>query len=101
VQDGKKQLVRKIAEERIMILFGLAKESAGKDDRLMHRYVSELREIGSHYKIKAPKGVKNYICTGCNSVLVPGVNAKVRIVSSKGYVAYTCEGCKKERHIHY
>lgn len=98
---AKKGVVRTIAAERISILFGLAQKAAQSEPNLMHRYVAELRKICAHYKVKVPARMKNSMCYSCNSVMVPGVNASVRLASSKGYVAYTCASCGSERHVHY
>lgn len=94
-------LVRQIAEERISILYGLAEQKIVTAPELSHRYVSTLRKISSHYKISIPKKLRNTICTHCSVIMSPGINAQVRIVSSKGYIAYKCNSCGREKHIHY
>ncbi len=99
--DNRKELVKKIASERIDILFGLAEGSLKENGALSKRYVSELRKISTHYKVRIPKKLRNSICTRCNVVLSPGFNATVRIVSSRRYVAYKCNSCGKEIHVRY
>ncbi len=99
--DGKKDVVKKIALERIGILFDNAEITTEADLALSKRYVATLRKISSHYKVTIPKRMKDRICTSCNVVLVPGLNCKIRIVSSHRYVAYKCNGCGKEAHVHY
>ncbi len=101
MQESRKELVKKVAEERIGLLFKLADDNAKDHPDFSHNYVVTLRKISSHYKVPVPKTMKDRICTHCNSVLVPGLNATVRIVSSKGYIAYKCSVCRKERHIFY
>ena len=92
-----------VAEFRIRKLFSLAKESVDPDSP-MHglgkRYVHIAEEISSHYRIRIPDKIRVQICRSCHNLLVPGINAKVRVVSDKGYVAYLCE-CGAERHIFY
>lgn len=83
------------------ILFGLATKKIESDSRLSHRYVLLLKKIAAHYKVQTPKRIRNNICAKCNQVLVPGLNATVRVVSSKGYVAYKCSNCGTERHVFY
>jgi ribonuclease P protein subunit RPR2 len=101
MQDNRKVLVKKIADERISILFGLAEEAIKKDQPISHRYISELRQISTHYKVKIPKKMKNQICTRCDLLLYPGITSKVRMVSSQRYMAYVCDKCGREIHVRY
>jgi ribonuclease P protein subunit RPR2 len=101
MQDNRKALVKKIADERISILFGVAEDAIKKDLSISHRYVTELRQISTHYKVKIPKKMKNQICTRCNLLLYPGITSKVRMVSSQHYIAYVCNKCGKEIHVRY
>jgi ribonuclease P protein subunit RPR2 len=101
MQENRKALVKKIAEERIGILFEMAEGSLKGNAALSKRYVTSLRKISSHYKVKVPKKIRNAICTRCNVVLSPGFNSTVRVVSSHRYIAYKCNGCGKEIHIRY
>lgn len=97
--EGKKALVKKIALERINVLFDNAEKRAGSD--LSVKYVKTLRRMSAHYKVSIPKKMKDRICTHCNLVLVPGQNAKVRIASSHKYIVYICDKCGNEKHIYY
>lgn len=99
--QNKKNLVKEIAGERIELLFDTATRAMGSDRELVHRYVKRMRYLSSHYKVPMPKKVRNGICKHCNEVLIPGLNAGVRIVSSKGYIATRCNACGKEVHVHY
>ena len=92
-------IIDSIAGERIAILERLAEKS--EDKRLALRYSRLLKMISTHYKIKLPRPLKSRFCRGCGQLLFPGKNCKVRLVSSKGYVLYLCEGCKKENRIPY
>lgn len=92
-----------IAEFRIKRLFSLAKESVDPGSP-MHglgkRYIRIAEEISSHYRVKIPDRIRLQVCRSCHGLLVPGISAKVRVVSGKGYVAYICE-CGAERHVFY
>ncbi len=101
MREDRRELAQKIAAERIGILFGLAERKAGSDSALSHRYVLMLKRIAAHYKVGLPKNIRNGICAKCNHVLVPGLNSTVRVVSSKGYMAYRCAGCGAEKHVFY
>ncbi len=99
--DGKKDLIKSIALERIEILFDSAERISDQNADLSKKYVSTLRKISSHYKVTIPKKMRDRICTNCDLVLVPGLNCTVRMVSSHRYMAYKCKNCGKESHIHY
>ncbi len=99
--EGKKELVRKIALERMQILFGLAGNEIGSRPGLARRYVAEIRELSAHYKVSMPRAMRNSICGSCGTLMVPGLNATVRVVSSGRYVAYVCKGCGRQRHVRY
>ena len=100
----KDPVVRKLAIERIERLFELAKAKTKERDssskQLAKRYVRIAKEISEHYKVTMPKNVKNMICKNCGNILVPGLNTKVRLASSKKYITYICE-CGEEKHIFY
>jgi RNase P subunit RPR2 len=55
-------------------------------------------EIGRHYKVSLPRGIKNHICTGCGAILVHGSNCSVRI--SSGNVIYKCGECGKTKRLY-
>ena len=97
-------LVKRIALCRIKILFELARkrtlENTEESRRLAKRYLSIAKRISTHYKVKIPKELKSKMCKKCGSLLMPGVNCKVRVASVHGYVAYICS-CGSENHIHY
>jgi ribonuclease P protein subunit RPR2 len=101
MRANKQSLVSEIANERISVLFDLAKKCAETDPELSRKYVRHLKRLGTHCRVKLPKEIKNGTCGKCDSVLVPGLSAKVRIASSKRYVVYECLNCKAERHVHY
>ena len=101
MHQNKKNIIKEIAGERIALLFGFASKTIDSDGKQAGRYVKRMRYLSSHYKVQLPKRIRNGICKHCNEVLVPGLNASVRIVSSKGYVATRCTKCGKEIHVHY
>ncbi|MHC1567063.1 MAG: ribonuclease P protein component 4 [Candidatus Syntropharchaeia archaeon] len=85
----KKDLVKKIALQRIERLFELAEES----EEYCDRYVELARKIGMRYRVRIPKHLKMRICKHCYSFLVPGRNARVRLRGD--YIATTCLKCNK------
>jgi ribonuclease P protein subunit RPR2 len=98
---NKRLIASEIARERIDILFNLARVRAQTDAGMSKEYVRHIKRLGTHSRMKLPKEVKNGVCKKCDAVLIPGLSAKVRIASSKRYVAYKCLSCGAERHVHY
>lgn len=92
--------LKKIAQERISVLDSLSVSSAISEPQLSKYYTTLMQRISSHYKVKMPKGGVP-ICKRCGTRMVPGVNAKVRLCSSGRYVAYSCNACGYEKHVHY
>lgn len=96
------KLIKEIASWRISRLFELAEISTeknkGETPVLARKYVALARKISTHYKVKMPPDIKNRICKGCNSVMVPGFNCKVRIASN-GFLIYLCN-CGLQKKIH-
>ncbi len=101
MKANKSGVVRDIAKERIDLLYNLAKSEYTSDPELSRRYIRIMREIGRHYKITLPKEIKRGICRKCNTILIPGKSASVRLASGKRYIVYKCQNCKSEMHIHY
>lgn len=97
----RRALVNGIAKERIEILFGLAESALPKDKDLAGSYVYILNKIRTHYKVNVPPRIKNRICGGCSSLLLPGLNCRVIVVSSGGYLTYRCLACGTDNHIRY
>jgi len=86
---------RKIALERIEILMNLAEEEAKKGNwKRVKRYVSLARKIAMKVRLKFPKKWKRRICRECNTLLVYGKNARVRVRSRRyPHVVITCREC--------
>lgn len=88
----KKGLERKIALERIHILFELAEKEALKGNmRRSNRYVQLARRIGMRYNTSLPSGLKRRFCRRCGMFLLPSISSRVRLRSSR--ITITCEEC--------
>lgn len=83
---------RRIALERMEILFGQAEQEAvqGRPARA-RRYVDLARRIGMRYNVRTPAEFKRRFCKECLTYLLPGVNARVRV--GRGRLVVTCKGC--------
>jgi len=83
---------RRIARERMEILFRLAEEEAlaGHVARA-RRYVELARRLGMRYNVRVPREFKRRFCRRCLTYFVPSVNARVRVGHSR--VVVTCLTC--------
>ncbi len=83
---------RRIALERMEILFGLAEKEAlqGHAGRA-RRYVDLARRLGMRYNVRVPPAFKRRFCKECLAYLVPSLNARVRV--GRGRVVVTCLSC--------
>ncbi len=83
---------RRIALERMGILFGLAeKEALQGHAARARRYVDLARRLGMRYNVRVPAEYKRRFCKACLAYLVPSVNARVRV--GRGRVVVTCLVC--------
>ncbi len=94
-------LVKKIAMQRIEILYPLMIESCKDEPELSALYAKLINRICRHYRIRLPVHMRKRMCRKCGAVLVPGKNLSVRISSSRRQVIYRCSGCGKETGIKY
>jgi len=84
---------KKIAEERIEILFEQAEERFDEDPELAHRYVEIARRIGERAETPVPKEFKRSFCSSCGSFWRIGSNCTVDINEEEGVVKYSCGNC--------
>lgn len=93
--------MKETATERMTTLFERAKACAKTNPELSTKYIKLIEKLSMHYKVKVSPAIKNWICKKCHAIMMPGFNSTIRIVSSRGYVAYKCSTCGKEKHIFY
>jgi ribonuclease P protein subunit RPR2 len=91
---------KRIAMQRVHVLFNLARETYGRQPALAQRYVDLARKIAMAAKLRLPKGYKRQICRHCKSFILPGVNSRVRIRQRREpHVVITCLNCGKHMRI--
>ncbi|MEE9323650.1 MAG: ribonuclease P protein component 4 [Candidatus Aenigmarchaeota archaeon] len=94
VRRGRKpEAWKKIAEERIQILFDQAESEFDEHPERSKRYVELARKMGMRYNVRFTKGMKMRFCKKCLSYLKPGANCRVRTRRDKQSVIITCLGC--------
>ena len=84
---------KKIARERILILFKEADKVFKKDRKLADRYVYIARKIAMKIRIRIPRELKRRFCKHCYSFLKPNINVRIR--NKNGKTVYYCLECKK------
>ncbi|KAL5631715.1 hypothetical protein ACGC1H_007277 [Rhizoctonia solani] len=68
--------------------------------RLARKHVKTLKGIATGAVVKIDPTVKRMLCKGCNTVLVPGSSASVRVKTSRPHgkvISYTCFSCRTAR----
>jgi len=91
---------RRVALERIEILFRLAEQEAiqRRADRA-RRYVDLARRIGMRYNVRMPAALKRRFCKSCHTYFVPSLNARVRV--GRGHLVITCTACGAVQRLPY
>src|SRR3989338_1308478 len=84
---------RRIAQERIQILFRLAKEEAAVHPKRSKRYVELATKIGEKYKVRLPKKFKRMHCRRCKAYWMFGKNVTIRLLPKERVVSYRCREC--------
>lgn len=90
---------KKIARERIEILFTQAREMFSKDSSLSDRYVEIARKISMKYNVRLTSEERRSFCKHCYKYLVPSVNCHVRVRDDM--IVYSCHECKKFSRFRY
>jgi len=86
---------KRIARERIDILFQKASEWAHEDIGRAERCIVLARRIAMKQRFRMPKQYRRQFCRTCYGYLVPGRTSRVRI--QHGKVVVTCLLCRDQR----
>jgi ribonuclease P protein subunit RPR2 len=82
---------KKLARERIDILFRAAEAVFPEKPEQAHRYVALARRIAMRQRIRIERDHRRRFCHQCYRFMVPGVNMRVRV--HRGRVVVTCKYC--------
>lgn len=88
--ESQKGRAKKIAQERISHLYALAQEELASHPDDSRRYVQLLRNLATKHNLRITT-LKQTFCTECNTLLVPGTTATVRIHHDRRVL--TCQHC--------
>ena len=84
---------RKIALERIVILFEQAEKTYASDPKRAQRYVDLARRIAMRSRVHLPPDLRRCVCRNCKSYLNP-LNSRTRIRQEREpHVSTTCAVC--------
>ena len=93
-ERSKNPATKKIAAERIGILFEQAGQVFHEHPELSNRYVELARKIAMRQRIRIDREYRRRYCHHCYAFLVPGNNMRVRV--HRGNVVVTCKECNKQ-----
>ena len=86
--------IKKIAMERVKILFKLAIETFKENKFLAQRYTEMARRICMHYRVKLPIEYRRLICRHCKGLIIHGINCRVRLQRRRQpHIVITCLNC--------
>ena len=68
---------------------------SGRDDLEVGKDLAQTsRGLRLRYNIKLPRSQRRFVCRGCKALIIPGVNARVRLGHGKTAVLrITCDEC--------
>ncbi|NYT05492.1 MAG: ribonuclease P [Methanomicrobiales archaeon] len=92
---GKSHQEKRIAAERIDMLFSRAERFFSGDPSSSDRCVALARRIAMRQRVRIPRPLSMRFCRRCYGFLVPGRNMRVRV--HHGYVIVTCLRCGYQR----
>lgn len=93
-RSSARKKIRRVALERISILFERAREVFDCEPEFAQRYVDLARRIGMRYKVRVPPELRRMICRHCKGLILPGRNCIVRIRQEREpHVVITCLRC--------
>ena len=93
-EKSRNPATKKIARERIEVLFEKAKNTFSTYPERSNRYVDLARRIAMRQRIRIDNEFRRRFCHHCYTYLVPGSNMRVRV--HRSMVVITCLVCNKK-----
>ncbi|HUH78493.1 MAG TPA: ribonuclease P protein component 4 [Methanoregula sp.] len=91
---SKNPATKKIARERIAVLFRQAQLAFHGHPERSNRYVELARRISMRQRVRIDRELRRRFCHHCYAYLVPGNNMRVRV--HRGNVVVTCRACNRK-----
>jgi RNase P subunit RPR2 len=89
-----RKAAREEAAELVRQLTQSSVDLARKDLGMAKDQAALARRVRLRFNVRLDPSLKRYTCRGCKSLIVPGVNARVRLGHGKPTVIrITCSGC--------
>jgi ribonuclease P protein subunit RPR2 len=89
-----RSLRKKVATERIEVLFNLAKEYLSEYPDLAQRYAQLARKIAMKMRVHIPPKYKRLICKHCKKFILPGRTCRIRLQPRREpHIVITCLLC--------
>ncbi|MCH8022204.1 MAG: RNase P subunit [Thaumarchaeota archaeon] len=80
--------------QRILILMDIALKTAVKDLPLAREQADTAWRISLRFRVRLPYQIRQLFCRGCKKLIVPGINARVRLASKNPRgIRITCLDC--------
>ncbi|MDD4137147.1 MAG: ribonuclease P [Methanoregula sp.] len=93
-EKSRNPATKKIARERISVLFAQAEQAFPAHPERSNRYVELARKIAMRQRVRIDRELRRQYCHHCYAFLVPGNNMRVRV--HRGNVVVTCLSCNKK-----
>ncbi|MDD1699962.1 MAG: ribonuclease P [Methanoregula sp.] len=93
-ERSRNPVTKKIARERIEILFEQARLEFCEHPERSNRYIGIARRIAMRQRIRIDREFRRQFCHHCYAFLVPGKNMRVRVYRRN--VVVTCYCCNKK-----
>ena len=93
-ERSRNPVTKKIAHERIGVLFEQALLAFSLHPERSNRYVDIARRIAMRQRIRIDRELRRQYCHHCYAFLAPGQNMRVRV--HRGNVVVTCLICNKK-----
>ncbi|MHA1771288.1 MAG: ribonuclease P protein component 4 [Candidatus Thorarchaeota archaeon] len=85
---------KKIARERVRILWELARTRAKENPDLARQQIATARRISRKVRESLPREIGRRVCRRCGTVLIPGYNCRIRVRHNREtHVTVTCFTC--------
>ncbi len=89
-----KRSAKEGAAALVKLLTDSAVDLSHRDLSLAREQASLARRLRLRYNVRPDESIKRFTCRGCKGLLVPGVNARVRLGHGKPRVLrITCSDC--------
>lgn len=93
-KDKTQEFIKDIALQRIEKLFQYAFSLVKENPELSRKYILLARKIAMRARVHIPTRYKRIFCKKCNTPLIPGVNARVRLRQNRfSRITVTCLSC--------